>query len=76
MTTAELQHYIDGVVDSDREDITCVDAQTLNRSKQQFVETIEKHILKMTTEAYDKGYQAGANQMSNDPCVCGFWGKK
>ena len=29
MTTAELQHYIDGVIDSDREDITCVDAQKL-----------------------------------------------
>jgi hypothetical protein len=39
-------------------------------------EKIDKLILKARTEAYDKGYQAGANQMSNDPCLCGFWGKK
>ena len=39
-------------------------------------EKIDKYILKIITEAYDKGYQAGANQMNNDPCLCGFWGKK
>ena len=35
----------------------------------------EKEILKAKLDSYDKGYQAGANQMSNDPCLCGFWGK-
>ena len=39
-------------------------------------EDLDKLILRVRTEAYDKGYQAGANQMNNDPCVCGFWGKK
>lgn len=39
-------------------------------------EHLNKMMLKIRTEAYDKGYQAGANQMSNDPCLCGFWGKK
>ena len=39
-------------------------------------EKLDKFILKIRTEAYDRGYQAGANQMSNDPCVCGFWSKK
>ena len=38
-------------------------------------EDLDKLILKATTEAYDKGYKAGANQMNNKPCVCGFWGK-
>lgn len=31
-------------------------------------------ILKIHSEAYDKGYKAGANQKDNMPCVCGFWG--
>ena len=26
--------------------------------------------------SYDKGYQEGANQKNNKPCVCGFWNKK
>ena len=37
-------------------------------------ENVDKLILKATTEAYDKGYKAGANQKDNKPCVCGFWG--
>ena len=37
---------------------------------------IDKLILKATTEAYDRGYKAGANQKDNQPCVCGFWGNK
>jgi len=36
----------------------------------------DKLMLKATTEAYDRGYKAGANQMNNAPCVCGFWGDK
>ena len=36
----------------------------------------EKILLKAQTESYDKGYQAGANQKDNKPCVCGFWGDK
>jgi len=35
---------------------------------------LNKYILKLKTEAYDKGYKAGANQQDNKPCVCGFWG--
>lgn len=34
---------------------------------------LNKFILKLKTEAYDKGYKAGANQKDNKPCVCGFW---
>lgn len=37
-------------------------------------EKVEKILLKTKTEAYDKGYQEGANQKDNKPCVCGFWG--
>tara|TARA_Y100001936_G_C15561140_1_gene402368 strand:- start:193 stop:396 length:204 start_codon:yes stop_codon:yes gene_type:complete len=36
----------------------------------------EKILLKVKTESYDKGYQQGANQKDNKPCVCGFWGDK
>ena len=35
---------------------------------------LNKFILKIKTQAYDKGYKAGANQKDNKPCVCGFWG--
>ena len=35
----------------------------------------EKAILEAKLDSYEKGYQAGANQLSNDPCVCGFWGR-
>ena len=31
--------------------------------------------LKERSEAYDKGYKAGANHKNNKPCVCGFWGE-
>ena len=36
----------------------------------------EKVLLKSQTESYDKGYQEGANQKDNQPCLCGFWGNK
>ena len=36
----------------------------------------EKVLLKSKTESYDKGYQEGANQKDNKPCLCGFWGNK
>mgnify|MGYP001169550131 CR=1 FL=1 len=39
-------------------------------------EKFEKILLKSKTESYDEGYQAGANQKDNDPCLCGFWGNK
>ena len=39
-------------------------------------EKFEKVLLKSNTESYDKGYQEGANQKDNDPCLCGFWGNK
>ena len=39
-------------------------------------EKFEKMSLKIQTESYDKGYQEGANQKNNKPCVCGFWGDK
>ena len=39
-------------------------------------EKLNKYILKTSNEAYDKGYQSGANQKDNRPCVCGFWGDK
>tara|TARA_B100002019_G_C20940088_1_gene436390 strand:+ start:170 stop:376 length:207 start_codon:yes stop_codon:yes gene_type:complete len=45
-------------------------------AEKQILEKFDKLLLKAKTEAYDKGYQAGANQKDNDPCVCGFWGKK
>ena len=45
-------------------------------SDDELQDKLDKFILKIRTEAYDKGYQAGANQMGNDPCVCGFWGNK
>jgi len=44
-----------------------------NRRKKQ---DLDKLILKYMTEAYDRGYKAGANQQNNCPCVCGFWGEK
>ena len=37
-------------------------------------ERMNKLMLKTSTESYDKGYKAGANQQDNKPCVCGFWG--
>jgi hypothetical protein len=37
-------------------------------------EKMSKLMLKTSTESYDKGYKAGANQQDNKPCVCGFWG--
>ena len=43
---------------------------------EQVVNKFDKVFLKIKTESYDKGYQAGANQQNNDPCLCGFWGKK
>lgn len=36
----------------------------------------ENNLIKLQNEAYDKGYQEGANQKDNKPCVCGFWGEK
>ena len=39
-------------------------------------EYFRKVLLKSKTESYDKGYQEGANQKDNDPCLCGFWGNK
>ncbi len=38
-------------------------------------EKMNGFVLKIKTESYDKGYKAGANQMNNNPCVCGFWGE-
>lgn len=37
-------------------------------------DVLNKYILRLKTESYDKGYKAGANQKDNKPCVCGFWG--
>jgi hypothetical protein len=36
----------------------------------------EKILSKNANKSYDKGYQDGANQKDNKPCVCGFWGDK
>ena len=33
----------------------------------------EKILAKNSNKSYDKGYQDGANQKDNKPCVCGFW---
>ena len=44
-------------------------------AQEHLAKKFEKEILKAKLDSYDKGYQAGANQMSNDPCLCGFWGK-
>jgi hypothetical protein len=35
----------------------------------------EKILSKNSNKSHDKGYQDGANQKDNKPCVCGFWGK-
>ena len=35
----------------------------------------EKILAKNSNKSYDKGYQEGANQKGNEPCLCGFWGK-
>ena len=40
------------------------------------LEKFDKAFIKIKTESYDEGYKAGANHQNNDPCVCGFWGKK
>ena len=45
-------------------------------AEKQAKEKLDKLIIKARTEAYDKGYQAGANQQDNNPCLCGFWGNK
>ena len=34
----------------------------------------EKILSKNSHQSYDKGYEDGANQKDNKPCVCGFWG--
>ena len=35
----------------------------------------EKILIKKINQSYEKGYQDGASQKDNKPCVCGFWGK-
>jgi hypothetical protein len=35
----------------------------------------EKILSKNANQSYEKGFQEGANQNNNKPCVCGFWGK-
>ena len=45
-------------------------------AEKRILEKFDKLLLKAKTEAYDKGYQAGANQQGNNPCLCGFWGDK
>jgi len=34
----------------------------------------EKILSKNANQSYEKGFQEGANQKNNKPCVCGFWG--
>jgi hypothetical protein len=36
----------------------------------------EKILSKNAIQSYEKGFQEGANQKNNKPCVCGFWGDK
>ena len=45
-------------------------------AQEHLAKEFEKILLKAKTESYDKGYQEGANQKDNKPCVCGFWGDK
>tara|TARA_A200000159_G_C7208803_1_gene291185 strand:+ start:296 stop:505 length:210 start_codon:yes stop_codon:yes gene_type:complete len=35
----------------------------------------EKILSKNANQSYEKGFQEGANQKNNKPCVCGFWGR-
>ena len=35
---------------------------------------LEKILSKNANQSYEKGFQEGANQKNNKPCVCGFWG--
>lgn len=53
---------------------TSIEWTLLEGTMEQLHEKINKVILKTSTESYDKGYKAGANQKDNKPCVCGFWG--
>lgn len=34
----------------------------------------EKILSKNANQSHEKGFQEGANQKNNKPCVCGFWG--
>ena len=43
---------------------------------QEILDKLDKAFVKIKTESYDQGYQAGANHQYNKPCVCGFWGNK
>ena len=36
----------------------------------------EKILSKNANQSYEKGFQEGANQKNNKPCVCGFLGDK
>ena len=44
-------------------------------AQEHLAKKFEKAMLKAKLDSYEKGYRAGANQLSNDPCVCGFWGR-
>ena len=51
-------------------------AKGWDESQEHLAKSFDKLLIKAKTEAYDKGYKEGANKSGNDPCVCGFWGKK
>ena len=36
----------------------------------------EKILSKNANQSYEKGFQEGANQKNNKPCVCGLWGEE
>ena len=40
------------------------------------LDLVEKILSKNANQSYEKGFQEGADQKDNKPCVCGFWGDK
>lgn len=52
------------------------DMQNVEHIPTLIVKELQKAYIKIKTQAYDQGYQAGANYQNNKPCVCGFWGNK
>lgn len=66
MTIEEFKNYIEN-------DNPSIEWTLLEGAIEDLHDKINKLILKTGTEAYDKGYKAGANQKDNKPCVCGFW---
>ena len=67
MTDEEFEEFIS-------RDDSSIEWTLLEGTLMDLRERMDKLAIKSRTEAYDRGYKAGANQKDNKPCVCGFWG--